>query len=43
MSLLEVHFYHSQSLRQQLLWKKMASNQGWDEERLQTRKKVGGI
>jgi hypothetical protein len=25
------------------LVEKMASNQGWDEERLQTRKKVGGI
>ena len=42
MLLLEVHSCHSPYQLQQLL-EKMTSNQGWNEERLQTRKRGGGM
>ena len=37
---MEVHFYHSQATA---LIEKMASNQGWNEEHLQTQKRGGGM
>jgi hypothetical protein len=43
MLLLEVYSYHLLLLKSQLLWKKIASNQGWSEERTKTHKRGGGM